>query len=202
MYQEYTPEDRRRNHEYYERTKQLKGRKKGVAKSVSSKTKPAAKTNPKDSPKVQKAKARISRLRGKISKLKGALSEVNAEMSKKRAAARKTEKKNSDGKTTAKERQSSKEYRDKHQQEIASKSKSKTKSGGSSSSSSNSVSDMTMEQLQTRATKIRGLIKSAQKQLSNANQELGQLAHSALLLDPNVKERFAQFKSAERIPSK
>lgn len=186
-------------HEYYERTKKLKGRKKS-SQQVTSK---AAK-KPVVDPKRQKAMARISRLRDKLNRLNKALSATEAELSSRRQAARDEKKKNSDGKTTAKERQASQDYRDKHQQEIKNKQKQDNKKDNSSTpaSKSNGLASMSIQELNTRALKLKGLVREAQHQLSNANQQLGQLAHSALVSDPHVSGLYAQFKSAERIPSK
>lgn len=194
-------------HDYYERTKKLKGRKKGTSAATSGASNKSVKS-PGKLAAQQKAKARVGRLRGKIARLKTALSETEALISQKRQEARKTAKKNSDGKTTAKERQDSKQYRDKHKQELASKRKAKdTKSGGSSGSSSSgsapkSPQDMSLAELEDRSIKIRVTIQEAQRQLSNANQQLGQLAHSMILSSPDVNELFAHFQSAEGIPSK
>lgn len=185
-------------HAYYERTKKLKGRTKGAAKVSTKSVKPSGPLTAK-----QKAQARVGRLRGKVARLKKALSETEAELSKKLQEAKTKAKENSDGKTTAKERQSSKQYRDKHKQELASKRKKESSSDGSSSSSQpKTLADMSTDELAARANKIRATIKEAQRQLSNANQQLGQLAHSAILSEPDVNELFAHFQSAEGIPSK
>lgn len=186
-------------HEYYERTKKLKGRKKGsgAQKSSGSKRKLSAQEL-----KTQKAKARIGRLREKLNRLKDALSKTEAELSSRRQAAKKEEKKNSDGKTTAKERQDSKEYRDKHKQEIANDRKKESKESAPDPSGPKGLSDMSVEELDARITKLRATVKEAQRQLSNASQSLGQLTHSALVSQSNVHGLYAQFKSAERIPSK
>lgn len=194
-------------HEYYERTKHLKGRVKS-RKPVAASPKSSSRRAP-AAPKLKgrelgkdtsAAAAKVTRLKSKVAKLEGALSEARAALSKKRQATAKDEKKNSDGKTTAKERQSAKEYRDKHQAEIAAKRK--KDSSKSPSSSSNSVSDMGVEELESRIIKIQGALKEAKRQLSNASQQLGQLAHSELTSEPMFNEHFAQFRSAEGIPSK
>lgn len=147
------------------------------------------------------ASAKVSRLKSKVSSLQGALSEAMAALSEKRQSAAKDEKKDSDGKSTVKEKTSSKEYRDKHRGEIAAKRK-KESSSDSSSSSSKQVSDMSVDELKSRIIKIRGLLTEAKRQLSNASQQLGQLAHSDLTSEPTFNEHFARFRSEERIPSK
>jgi chromosome segregation ATPase len=193
-------------HEYYERTKKLKGRQPGEGKkSPPIQRAPTAHVSGKSlSSAEHAAQARVTRLKAKVSTLESALSKANAELSKKRQAARETKRKNSDGKSTTQEKQASKEYRDKHKAEIASKRKSKSSSSGgsSSSSSSNSISDMSASELTSRIIKIRGVLAEARRQLSNAQQQLGQLAHSAITSEPEFNEHFARFRSAERIPSK
>jgi len=64
------------------------------------------------------------------------------------------------------------------------------------------LKSMSLEDLEARSIKIRGTIQEAQRQLSGANQQLGQLAHSMILSSPDVNELFAHFQSAEGIPSK
>jgi chromosome segregation ATPase len=196
-------------HEYYERKKQLKGRKGGQGPPNGSKVPVRASKNGSSPPPrpvvadvTRAAVAKVSRLKSKVSKLQGALSEAEAALSQKRLAAAKEKRQSSDGKSTAKEKQASEEYRKKHQQEIASKRKREAKSGGGSSPSSNSVSDMSVDELQSRIIKINGALKDAKRQLSNATQQLGQLAHSDLTSEPTFNEHFARFRSAERIPSK
>lgn len=191
-------------HQYYERTKQLKGRK--PAKAAPIKARPAAPKKvvppPKTAEQIKKeeAVARVGRLRANLDKLKGALAEAEQELSKRRQKAAQSEKKNSDGKTTAAERLASKKYRDKNQSKIA---ESRKKSAESSSSpDGKSVQDLTTPQLEDRIQKIKTTITDAENQLANANKELGQLAHSSIMSMPNINEYFTQFlQSAERIPS-
>lgn len=195
-------------HLYYERTKQLKGREKGSSRPKAS-GRQSTTQKVASQPKGPKAQARVGRLRSKVKTLTNALDEAQTALRQKqqdsRESARKEKKERSDGKSTAKEKQASKEYRDKHQSEIKAKRKkdgSSKSSGGSSKSSSKSVSDMSVQELRSRVTKIKSALRDAKRQLSNANNELGQLAHSAITSEPDVNEHFAQFKSAERIPSK
>src|SRR6478736_1094503 len=137
---------------------------------------------PKDTP--SQAKARVSRLQGKISTLQEALTKTLAALAEARRNAAEEARKDSDGKTTVKERKDSKEYRDKHKEELkdkrdkTEKSKSSSSSSGSSSSSSGSDNKPTVDELQARVSKIRGAITSAKKQLSDARAAAGQLAHS------------------------
>ena len=192
MYQDTQPRpyDPVKAHQYYEEHKKLKGRTKSATPTKSSPRPSKAAPAPKISPKMSAAQARIGRLRSAVQKLQGALSEANAALSAKRQTARKTRKENSDGKTTVKERQAAKQYRDKHQTELKAKEK---KKASSSSSSSKSVSDMSVQELTARVIKIRGALTDAKKQLATAQHELGQLAHAAITSDPNVDIHFAQF---------
>ena len=186
-------------HDYYERTKELKGRKAGRGEDAP-KGRPAG-VPPKPSPSpshkdINKAQARVSRLKSAVSKLQSSLAEAQAALAKKASNARKEEKKNSDNKTTAKERQASKEYRDKHKQELATKRKHEGASGGGGSSSS--LSSMSVDDLRTRISNIKSTLAEAKRQLANANKELGQLAHSDLVSDSMFNEYFARFRSARK----
>ena len=204
MATEYDPKARR---ERYLRDRELKGRDKSYKEAVEKRDKAHAPRQPKlggrpvvpskaNSPKQPKlggrpqvpskkdspaeAKARVARLQGKISTLQESLTKTLAALADKRRSAAEEKKKDSDGKTTAKERQDSKEYREKHKEELKDKREKKesSSSGGSSSSSSTSVADMSVDELQTRVSKIRSALTSAKKQLSDAKAAAGQLAHS------------------------
>ena len=127
-------------HAYYERTKKLKGRKSDGSSRGSGLGGPGTpesgirprllrsniSNKPKVSPQTSASNATVVRLKAKVVALSGALSKAKQALSEKRAAARETEKDNSDGKSTAKEKQASKEYRDKNKAEIASKRKSES----------------------------------------------------------------------------
>lgn len=186
-------------HAYYERTKQLKGRKKGGQKPSSpphrsSNVGPSKSTL---STTTQAAVARIGRLKATVAKLETALSAARQALSEKRAAARKTAKENSDGKSTEAEKQASQKYRDTHKAEIAASRKSSSTSGGgsSSTSSSHSVSDMSVDELESRIIKIQDALADAKRQLSNAQQQAGRLAHSDLTSEPSFNALFNQFRS-------
>lgn len=204
-----TPEEKKQyNKDYYERTKNLQGRP-GANPPPQKAPSPATKSVPATKPKIdpiKAAEARVSRLKSKVSSLTKALSEAEAALSQSRQAERKKAKASSDGKSTAKEKQDSQEFRDKHKEELKAKAKKASKtassSGGSSSSSSssNGISAMSAEQLGSRIIKIRSVLRDAKRQLSSATQQLGQLAHSAIVSDPKSNENFARFRS-ERIPS-
>lgn len=211
-------------HQYYERTKKLKGKDKanstsppkvGLGSRVVSDTANSSlhvprSHSPTSQPKLgsagEAARQRVTRLKAAVSKLEGALTEARAALSQKRAAERKTAKENSDGKSTEAEKTASQKYRDKHKAEIATKRKtssssSSSSSGSSSSSSTSSVSDMSAPELETRIINIQSALTDAKRQLSNAQQQLGQLAHSAITSEPMFREQLARFLSAERRPS-
>jgi HK97 family phage prohead protease len=167
-------------HEYYERTKKLKGRKRGRTTDPKPTRGTGRRTSqPKPTrggPRTSQPKpVKVARLRDKKAKLGKALTETLVALSEKRRSAAKTEKKNSDGKTTAKERQASKEYREKNRGKLDSKRSKKSSGSSSSSKGSKSVSDMGVEELEARVEKIRGAIRSVNQQLSRA---LGQIEHS------------------------
>lgn len=201
-----------KRHEYYEAHKQLKGRSSSGMSSSSGRRRGGG--GRRRNPKVSKAASRVARLRGKVKKLKDALRATEEMINQKRDAAvgggttssstSSSSASKADGKTTASERLASKEYRDKHQTELAQKRKQAAPSTSSStpaSKPSNDISSMDIDSLMDRAKKLRALIKEAQRQLANASSASGKLVHSAIISDPDVNEHFAQFKSAERTPS-
>jgi HK97 family phage prohead protease len=163
-------------HAYYERTKKLKGREKGSAKGL--KTGAAVPNIPEPGFRQEAIAAKtqavtVARLKTKVDALGKALSEARQVLSEKRAAARETEKDNSDGKSTEKEKQAAKEYRDKHKAEIAAKQKSESTSSGSGGYSS-----MTVEELTVRISTIQSTLSEAKRQLTEATKSLGHFAHA------------------------
>ena len=179
--------DPQKAHEYYERTKKLKGRKDGqrnrdahIRKGNTRVNTPSQSDREHYQQQVASARAKVTRLKAKETALAGALTKAKAALSAKRASERKEEKKNSDGKTTAKERQSAKEYRESHREELKKKEADRRKSGGSSSSGSTSVADMSTSDLETRISNLNSALREVRSQISAANQALGQLAHSAI----------------------
>jgi HK97 family phage prohead protease len=193
-------------HEYYERTKQLKGKNKAgssLPKAKTSSTPAMGKSDPGDSKSTKAAReaaiAKVARLKGKVTTLEGALTKANVALSAKRRSAAKEEKANSDGKSTAKEKQAAEEYREKHREELKAKESARRESGGSkSSSSSTSKSEVTVESLEARVSKIKSALRLARSQLSSANQALGQLAHSALTTEPLVHTQTLQPKLSRK----
>lgn len=211
--------DPQKAHQYYERTKKLKGRKNtspppppkvGLGSRVVTDLASSSRhrshsptTQPQMGSAGEAARQRVIRLKAAVSKLQGALTQARAALSQKRAAEKKTAKENSDGKSTQAEKAASQKYRDKNQAKIASKASSSSSSGSSSSSSSStsSVSTMSVTELETRIINIQRALTDAKRQLSTAQQQLGQLAHSAITSEPMFQEHLARFLSAERRPS-
>lgn len=211
--------DPKKAHEYYERTKRLKGRDKpsptyrhiqpirGSRADGSSRIrnrKPSDQAAARDRANATNAaQTRVVSLKSAVSKLTSALTASMTALRQKqqeaRESAKETAKKSSDGKSTAEEKAASKKYRDKHQTEIAAKRK-KDSPSEASSPSSTGVSSMSVDELQSRVIRIRGALADAKRQLSSAQQQLGQLAHSAITSEPEFDNDFARFRSAERIP--
>jgi len=155
-------------HEYYERTKKLKGR-----------TRRATSNIPVVSKKTSSANATIVRLTAKVTALTKALSEARQALSEKRKAEAKSKKESSDGKSTVEERAASKKYRDTHKAEIAAKRKSETESKPS-------LSSMSIEDLTDRISKIQAALSEAKRQLAEARSSFGHLAH-ADFIGPDLK---------------
>lgn len=177
----YDPQKRR---EYYLRTRQLKGRppSSAVANTLSRVGSARIKTKKSVSNRQAEQRAKVVRLTQKLNRLQNALKEASDALRKAREAesdkrqnAKETEKKNSDGKTTAKERQQSKEYRNRHKTEI--NQKNRQESGSSGKGKSNSVSDMSVEALEGRVKSIKTMIATAKTQIKKANS----LSHSSFV---------------------
>lgn len=164
----YDPAKRR---ERYLRDRQLKGRKRGAAST------PGGSARRAGSPPSKAKRERIGRLTTKLASLTKALQEAQEALRNKQKA----EKQSSDGKTTAKERQASKEYREKHKTEIASKRRKEATTeksggtgggtgGGTKTSSKKSVSSMSVSELEDRISKIKQTISDTKALLQKARQ--------------------------------
>ena len=174
MAREYDPQERR---ERYLRERELKGRKSGskVAKSAPKKPKVSDQTK-------KNAAERVVRLKSKVNSLQANLTETLAALSEKRASATKEKRENSDGKSTAEERKASKEYRARNKSKIAEK----RKKGSKDESSPKTLSSMSVDELQSRVTKLRSTIKTARSQLAEAMRVAGQIQHSSDLSDASL----------------
>jgi HK97 family phage prohead protease len=123
-------------------------------------------------------------LKSKVDTLSGELSKAKQALSEKRQAAREEEKNNSDGKSTVKEKQAAKKYRDTHKAEIAAKQKSESTS--SESSSTGGYSSMSIPDLTARISSIQNVLSEAKRQLAEATRSL---SHSARddFIEPDLK---------------
>lgn len=166
----YDPAKRR---EYYLRTRELKGRKKGTSGKVAT-SKVGKSSGSLDSKASDRARstAKIARLSDKVKRLNVALAEARKLLSEKRRSEqksretqRKEDKRNSDGKSTAKEKAAAKKYRDKNRAKIAEKEK--------SDSGPKKPSEMSIDELQTRVKRIESAIKSAKSQIREATKGMG-----------------------------
>jgi HK97 family phage prohead protease len=169
-------------HEYYERTKKLKGRvnKGDTGSKNSGNSSGSSKKSPTTSSDTSSASATITRLSGKVAALSKALSEARQALSEKRQEEIKSKKENSDGKSTVKEKTASKKYRDTHKAEIAAKKKSEAPD------SPTGISSMTVEQLTARVANIQSTLSEAKRQLAEASKAFGHFAH-ADFIDPDLK---------------
>lgn len=183
------PKEAAYQREYYLRNRKLKGRQKRNEPLPSPKSNGQIKNvrTPQNRSQSESAKARVGRLTAKVASLEKSLTEAMQELTKLRASKRKSDREDSDGKTTAKERQSSKEYREKNKSKIAKKAAEETKetsgskaksssssksSGGSTSSSSSSKSTGGSGEaaLVARIKGIRSALTNARQQLSAAKK--------------------------------
>jgi hypothetical protein len=147
------PYDPKKAHDYYERTKKLKGRKKGSAKPPSATNRAGAKppvkkhTQVKDLSPQQKKELQAYAAQ-KVQEAQKKLNELNRKLKDKLAEAKKAERDAKKPKTAsekAKDARESKKYRDKHQTEVKTKAKAKreaSKASGKDDSSSDSVAGL------------------------------------------------------------
>lgn len=173
-----------RAHEYYERTKKLKGRQKGVARLPA-----ASRRRSGQDPRLGKSQEQISRdaktkqrkelatriqsLENKLKILQTKIREMEAqEASENRKSKAKKERaaKEKDKPKTAAEKaeaaRESKQYRKKHRQELESKAKKASDKAGGGSSSDKKESEATLSDLKALATKVKGQIAVAKQKLA------------------------------------
>ena len=158
-------------HAYYERTKHLKGRKKGSGSSSSGSSGPRVSTT--SAPRkatLTPQQATVARLQSKVTALSKALSAARQALSLKRQAELKAKKQSSDGKTTVQERASAKKYRDTHKAELATKRKQRATK--ESSDSPRTLSSMSSDELSIRISRLRAALTEARRLLSEAQREL------------------------------
>lgn len=169
------PYDPQKAHEYYLRTRELKGRKPGrgqdpmgshttrAARAAVSKT-----TAVKPTPQVLAAQKKAADER--VASIKGKLAALNAKLKVKMAAAREAERKEKAGPTAAeksKKAKESKKYRDKHKQEL----KTAAKKAGKKEAAKKGGSEPTVDELKTKIAEVKGQLAAAverQRQLTKA----------------------------------
>lgn len=177
--------------ERYLRDRELKGRMKRAVRSETARTKSPVRTpnsgrgassarppTPPSSPNPAKAKARVVRLQAKVNSLQGALTKAMTALAESRRSAAKTEKQNSDGKTSVKERQDAKDYRDKNKAKIDAKEKASSSGGGSKSGSSRDAAITSTAELESRVSRIKSTLAKARSALADAKVKAGHISHS------------------------
>lgn len=166
-------------HEYYEKHKKLKGRRKGQAQDISSESHdPRTGKTREQIAKEAKAKQRkeltaaIHKMEGNLKKLetliKERIHEEKSEDRKSKAKKERAAKEREKPKTAAEKAKAAREnekYRDKHQQKLKSDSKKDGASGGSSSKHKGSKKH-SIDELKSLATRVRGQIAIAKQKLA------------------------------------
>lgn len=167
-------------HQYYLKTRELKGRKKGRAvltpakgpakglpaanKLLGGKQPPGVvKTKPVDPKVIQKKRKQIKE---RIAQIRKELADLNARLKEKMAEAREAEAKEKAGPTTAEKADAareSKKYRDKNAQKIANKA---AKGAAKEKSAPEKPEGDTVESLKADIANVQGRLKAAQQKLS------------------------------------
>ena len=165
-----------RAHEYYLRTRKLKGRQRGPGEQPEGFAKANARRHELAKPRQRRElQARVRSLEGKLRKLEAKIREMEHEeasedrkgAAKKERAAKERDKPKSAAEKAESARESEK-YRDKHKQELKSQTKetgSKSGGGGSSSKKTSSKTEQ-VSQLRALATKVKGQIAVAKQKLA------------------------------------
>ncbi len=154
-----TPYDPVKAHQYYLRTRQLKGRKKGTSYTVQYKGKTVKLSAKELAEQRAYAAKRINDIKQRLSELNSKLREALSSAKEKKAKSKLESSKAPSAAEKSKAARESRKYRDKHQQELATKSRkaaAKTKKGEDKSKSTDPV-----VQLENRIEKIRETLKTA-----------------------------------------
>lgn len=156
----HAPYDASKAHEYYERTKHLKGRRVGTVQPVKGPPKPSAAVDP-----IARAKAK-AHLTVRIQNLESRLESVKAQIKKMQAAD-----KPKSASDKAEDARKAKKYRQSHKSELAAKakknsSKASTSGGSAGSAAGNANGGRTVADFQALATKLSGKIAVAKAKLS------------------------------------
>jgi hypothetical protein len=163
------PYDPQKAHEYYLRTRKLKGRRKGQGDSYTIKTRTGG-TRTISARELSEQKASAAQ---RVSEIKQRLTRLNQELRKRMGEARERERDAKKGPTRAEKSEKAREakkYRDKNQQKLANKRKS---GGGSKKSSSSSSKTESVDDLKRVVENVRNNLKAAveyQRRLSSATK--------------------------------
>lgn len=145
--------DPQKAHEYYERTKELKGRKKGSSPTPHVQRKVASQAQ------VKTAEQKVAEIKGKLERLRALLRE-------KVAASKSDEPERKNAAQKAADAKKSKEYYDKHKESIKNdREKASKGSGGGSSAGGKTAADMTADELRTA---IRNTVAQLKQAINNA----------------------------------
>jgi hypothetical protein len=161
------PYDKTKAHEYYMRTRKLKGRKKGSQVLVPgpAKGRPMAGTKKPNPQELAKQRALATQ---RVNEIRGKLAELNTRLKKAMADAKEADQKKKAGPTAAdksKAARESKQYRDKHKTEL----KAKGKKAAEKDTASDKPKADTVESLQKTIAEVKGRLTAAlekQRQLS------------------------------------
>lgn len=143
-------------HEYYMRTRKLKGRKKGSGDDPTSPRVPA-----------QDPQARKQQLAQRIENLEGKLTKLNVLIREKKAALKRSQKEQAKPDTAAEKAdkaRDAKKYRDKHKQELKTKAKRERGKGGGGDKKTDD-SDKSIKELESLAIKVKGQLAVAKQRL-------------------------------------
>lgn len=159
------PYDPAKAHQYYLRTRKLKGRKKGSTYTVRGR---GGNTQTLSGKELAEQKANSAQ---RVAHIKQRLHQLTSELNKRMAEARERERKEKKGPTTAEKSKAAREakkYRDKNKQKL----KNKGKSGGGSKKASSSRKD-SVDDLKQKVDRVRDILKNAverQRRLSSATK--------------------------------
>lgn len=168
------PYDPAKAHEYYMRTRQLKGRKKGQAQQPSGQGRQRVATpNANRQRAKQELSRRITTLEGKLHQLEELIKTKEAAL-KRGQEARQNKNKKPTAADKSKAARESKQYRQKHKSELAAKAKAAAKkagggsgdSGGQKGTANKPDSEKSIKDLKMLATRVRGQLQAAKAKLS------------------------------------
>jgi hypothetical protein len=156
-------------HEYYERTKKLKGRQRGSDQPPAARSQRSAQAIARAQQKADFQNS-IQNLQNRLDKLEKLIREKEAVLRRDKAQAKAKARKEKDKPETAAEKakaaRENKKYRDKHKQELKNKAKRDSGKSGGGSKDSKKLDDMSIAKLKSLATRTRGQIAVAKQKLA------------------------------------